>query len=159
MDLKQLQKSAPVNIASVLTDILIMYFCDKYTDLTTENIIYISSSSSIFVNYLGQKLWAFNTTSKKNKNVIKQFIKFLAWEIIFQLILVTRIVIYIINSINKYLKNKTTKEIESSWFCNIVSKEEGEYVLHKNVSIIIKLVIKLLVYIFIDLPMYHKLFN
>ena len=112
MNIKLLLKTSSVSILGCLVDICTLFLLHKYTPISVTSQLYISSILRIIVLFIGHSLYTFKGYSG---NFISKCIKFFAWEISF-MILIVNIIIFIKNMIYNYLKNKTDKEINNSWY-------------------------------------------
>ena len=112
MNIKLLLKTSSVSILGCLVDICTLFLLHKYSPISVTSQLYISSILRIIVLFIGHSLYTFKGYSG---NFISKCIKFFAWEISF-MILIVNIVIFIKNMIYNYLKDKTDKEINNSWY-------------------------------------------
>jgi len=112
MNIKLLLKTSSVSILGCIVDIYTLFLLHKYTPISVTSQLYISSILRIIVLFIGHSLYTFKGYSG---NFISKCIKFFSWEISF-MILIVNLVIFIKKMIYKYLKNKTDKEINNSWY-------------------------------------------
>jgi len=112
MNIKLLLKTSSVSILGCIVDICTLFLLHKYSPISVTSQLYISSILRIIVLFIGHSLYTFKGYSG---NFISKCIKFFSWEISF-MILIVNLVIFIKKMIYKYLKNKTDKEINNSWY-------------------------------------------
>ena len=122
-------KGTPIGLISALTDVGTMFSLGKFTNMNLDYRVYISSFLGMIVSFIGNYLWTFkhsnNPTSKTTK-----FIKFMINHIILT-ILHAKLVIFVINKINKSLQNKKKTNI-------FTLKDKNNVKLNNETEIIIK---------------------
>ena len=156
-------KAANVGIFSTAADILSMYLLGSYTNIPVEYQLYLSSFLGLLIGFFGQKLITFKN-KLTGKALIKQIVLFLTWEIIF-IIIIAKIVIYITEPINDALKHIPIDKIKHSSILSLLfyvdTDEDGkEHVeLHTITNIAIKHIFIFILFTFVSLPIYKKIFE
>ena len=156
-------KSSKVGIFSTLADIISMFLLGLYTNISIKYQLYISSFIGLFISFFGQKLITFQNKSTGIETV-KQMGLFLTWEILF-IIIITQLVIYVTVPIDNALRHIPSEKIKDSSILSILfyvdtDKDGNEQVeLHTLTNIAIKHFFILVLFTFVSLPIYNKIFK
>ena len=105
-----------------------------------------------------QKYWAFRSESEGPK-LIKQITYYATWQIIFVYI-ITQIVVFISDKLDNYLITLDTNYIQKYKILNkfLLVKDNG-LVLNTVSSIVIKHIVIFIIFTFVSVPLYKRIFN
>ena len=152
-------RGSGVGLFSAAADIGSMLVLAK-TKLSLKQQLYISSTLSLSIAFIGHKFWTFKNFSLSRNELIKQIVVYLAWEITF-IYIIANVVIYITDPINKYVESKTVEDVEHSKILTMVTTiDEDKHVRLGSIeNIIIKHLCIFLLFTFISIPLYSRLFG
>ena len=152
-------RGSGVGLFSAAADIGSMLVLAK-TNLSLKQQLYISSTLSLSIAFIGHKFWTFKNFSLSRNELIKQIVVYLAWEITF-IYIIANVVIYITDPINKYVESKTVEDVEHSKILTMVTTiDEDKHVRLGSIeNIIIKHLCIFLLFTFISIPLYSRLFG
>ena len=150
-------RGSGVGVFSAGADMSFMYFLSK-TNLELETQLYISSGVSLLIAFIGHKLWTFKNYLK-GKELVKQIVFYLIWEVIF-IIIITNVVIYITEPIDKYISTIHKETVKDSWILSkLVEIKDDKVQLTVLVNILIKHICIFIIFTFVSIPIYKRLFK
>ena len=155
-------KAANVGIFSTSADIISMYILGEYTKLPLNEQLYISSGIGLFIGFIGQKLWIFQN-KLTGWSLVRQIIGFLTWEILF-IIIIANLVIKITEPINEKIRYMDVDTVKNSNILSLVLHIETDHGReHVELDTLTDLAIKhiciFILFTFISLPIYKRLFK
>jgi|TARA_B110000285_G_C14994139_1_gene547889 putative flippase GtrA len=157
LDIKTLLNCWKVGIFTTILDLVIFSILQQ-TNIDLSKQLYISIGITTFVGFFLQKYWAFKNENKGNK-LAKQIIFYAIWQITFVYI-ITQIVVYTSDKLNKYLLTLDTEDLKEYKFLNkFLIIKDNKLVLNTVSSIVIKHIVIFIIFTFISVPMYTIIFR
>jgi len=156
-------RAANVGVFSSLADIIAMYLLATYSNIDIRYQLYISSGISLFIGFIGQKLWTFRN-KLRGKALAKQIMAFLVWEILF-IMVIAEAVIYITEPMNEKLRTMSPQTMKDSWILSklfhLEKDDSGKERVELNTltNIGIKHICIFLIFTFVSLPIYKVIFK